>query len=187
MRLIRKTIALLFLLTLMAGVSEAATLETVHNGEALTRMQRLAIAYPDYFQSLEKEPTVNEFINVLYEASKVSKSNIISYEEIATKIKQGTGIDIKVLPKNDARRIFKEHVYKYADGYLSVTLANNSRLNMFCEVYVPNTNELAYVLRVEGSKSDDSKNAKTYKTMAEEFYRAFDKAVQTEIKKKDKD
>ena len=187
MHLIRKTLALLFMLTLMMGVSEAATSETVHNGEALSRMQRLAIAYPDYYQSLEKEPSINEFINVLFEASKVSKSNVISYEEMATKIKQSTGIDIKVLPKNDARRIFKEHVYKYADGYLLVTLANNSRLNMFCEVYVPNTNDLAYVLRVEGGKSDDSKNAKTYKTMAEEFYKAFDKAVQSEIKNKDKD
>ena len=187
MRLMIKTLALLCMLIMMIGVCEAATKEDVYNGEELARMQRLAIAYPDYFQSLEKEPTINEFINVLYEASKVSKTNVISYEEMATKIKQSTGIDIKVLPKMDARRIFKEHVYKYADGYVVVGLANNSRLNMFCEVYVPNSNELAYVLRVEGGKSDETKNAKTYKTMAEEFYKAFDKAVQTEAKKKDKE
>ena len=187
MRLMMKTLAFLSMFVLMIGACEAATKEDIYNGAELARMQRLAIAYPDYFQSLEKEPSINEFINVLYEASKVSKSNIISYEEMATKIKQSTGIDIKVLPKNDARRIFKEHVYKYADGYLFVGLSNNSRLNMFCEVYVPNTNELAYVLRVEGGKSDETKNAKTYKTMAEEFYRAFDKAVQSEAKKKDKE
>ncbi|MBR2179025.1 MAG: hypothetical protein IJ862_01340 [Selenomonadaceae bacterium] len=183
----KKTLALLFMLMMIVGVGEAATAETINNGEELARMQRLAIAYPDYYQSLDKEPTINEFINVLYEAGKVSKSKIISYDEMANKIKQSTGIDIRVIPKKEARKIFKEHVYKYADGYVFFTLANNSRLNLFCEVYVPNTNELAYVLRVEAGKSDESKNAKNYKTMAEEFYRAFDKAVQTELKKKEKE
>ena len=187
MYLVKRILTLLFMLMLMVGVCEAATAETVNNGAELARMQRLAIAYPDYYQTLEKEPSINEFINVLYEASKVSKSTIISYDEMATKIKQSTGIDIRVISKKDARKIFKEHVYKYADGYVFFTLANNSRLNLFCEVYVPNTNELAYVLRVEAGKSDESKNAKNYKTMAEEFYRAFDKAVQTEIKNKEKE
>ena len=186
MKLIKITFTLLCMFMLMIGVCEAATAETVNNGEELARMQRLAIIYPDYYQSLEKEPTINEFINVLFEAGKVSKNHIISYDEMAVKIKQSTGIDIRVLSKKDARKIFKEHVYKYADGYVLFTLANNSRLNMFCEVYVPRTNELAYVLRVEDSKSDESKNVKTYKTMAEEFYKAFDKVVQTEAKKKEK-
>ena len=187
MRLIFKTVALMFMLILMTGISEASTQETINNGEELSRMQRLAIAYPDYYKTLENEPNFNEFLNTLYEAGSVSKNNIISYDEMATKIKQSTGIDIKVLSKKDARKIFREHAYKYTDGYVVFTLANNSRLNMFCEVYVPSTNELAYVLRIEGSKSDESKNAKTYKTMAEEFYRAFDRAVQTELKKKEKE
>ena len=183
MSLMKKTLVLLFMLMMVVGACEAATAETINNGTELAKMKRLAIAYPDYYQSLEKEPTMNEFINLLYEAGKVSKSTIISYDEMSAKIKQNTGIDIKVLPKKDARKIFKENAYIYADGYVVFTLANNSRLNMFCEVYVPNTNELVYVLRVEAGKSDETKNASTYKEMAEEFYRAFDRAVSTEAKK----
>ena len=175
MRFMKKTLALLFMLMMVVGACEAATAETINNGTELAKMKRLAIAYPDYYQSLEKEPTMNEFINLLYEAGKVSKSTIISYDEMSAKIKQNTGIDIKVLPKKDARKIFKENAYIYADGYVVFTLANNSRLNMFCE--------LVYVLRVEAGKSDETKNASTYKEMAEEFYRAFDKAISTEAKK----
>ena len=105
---------------------------------------------------------------------------------MATKIKKDTGIDIKVLPKMDARKIFKEHVYKYADAYLLVTIANNSRVSMFCDVYAVNTNERIYSIQIQTGKSEDSKTTKAYKAMAEEFYKAFDKAVQTESKKKDK-
>ena len=187
MGLMKKTLALLFMLMMIVGACEAATKEDVYNGEEVAKMQRLAIAYPDYIQSLDTEPSINEFINVLLEASKVSKLTIVSYDDMTNKIKQNTGLDIKVLPKKDARKIFKENIYKYVDGYVFFTLANNSRLNMFCEVYSANNNELLYVLRVEGGKSDEVKNSKTYKEMAEEFYRAFDKAVQTEIKKKEKE
>ena len=183
MRLMKRTLTLLFMLMMIVGACEAATAETVYNGEKLSKMQRLVIAYPDYYQSLEKEPTIDEFINLLYEAGKESKSNVISYDEMASKIKQNTGIDIRVLPKKDARKVFNENVYMYADGYVFFTLANNSRLNLFCEVYIPNTNELAYVLRVEAGKSDETKNSSTYKEMAKEFYSAFERAVQSEGKK----
>ncbi len=188
MKFLQKIIALMFAFVLISGVCEAATAETVNNGEELARVKRLAIIYPDYYQTLDKEPNINEFMNALYEASKVSKNYVLSYEDMANRIKSDTGIDIRVLKKPDARKIFKEHVYKYADAYVWVTLANNARINMFFDVYAVNTNELVYTLRNEGGKSDESKNVKTYKTMAEEFYRIFDKAVQTEEKKlKDKD
>ncbi len=184
MRIMKTILTLIFAFVLMIGVCEAATAETVNNGAELARMKRLAVAYPDYYQTLEKEPTLNEFMTALFEAGRVARDTyVVSYDSMVNNIKADTGIDIKVLPKAEARRIFKEHVYKYADGYLYATLANNSRLNLFCEVYLPNTNELVYVLRVEGSKSDETKNVKTYKEMAEEFYRAFEKAVQTEEKK----
>ena len=187
MGLMKKTLALLFMLMMIVGACEAATKEDVYNGEEVTKINRLAIAYPDYIQSLETEPTISEFINLILEASKVSKRTIVSYDDMASKIKQNTGLDIKVLPKKDARKIFKENVYKYVDGYVSFTLANNSRLNMFCEVYAADSHELLYVLRVEGGKSDETKNASTYKEMAEEFYKAFDSAIQNEIKKKEKE
>lgn len=187
MGLMKKTLALLFMLIMIVGACEAATKEDVYNGEEVIKIQSLAIAYPNYIQTLETEPSINEFINVILEASKASKLTIVPYDDMASKIKQNTGLDIKVLPKKDAQKIFKENVYKYVNAYVSFTLANNSRLNMFCEVYAANTHELLYVLRVEGGKSNEVKNARTYKEMAVEFYKAFDSAIQTEIKKKEKE
>ena len=184
MKWISKILALVFMLTLWTGVSEAASAETIDNGPELARVKRLAIAYPDYYKTLEKEPEMNDFINMLYEAAKVSRSYIISYDEMAAKIQQDTGIDIRVLPKMDARKIFKEHVYKYADAYMVATLANNSRISLFFDIYAVNTNEHIYSVQVQGGKSDETKNVKTYKTMAEECYRNFDKAAQSEAKKK---
>ena len=187
MKFMKTAFAMMFVIALMIGsVCEAALAETVDNGPELARVKRLAIGYPDYFKTLENEPTVDELLRNIAEAGKVSKNNIISYDDMATKIKKDTGIDIKVLPKMDARKIFKEHVYKYADAYLLVTIANNSRVSMFCDVYAVNTNERIYSIQIQTGKSEDSKTTKAYKAMAEEFYKAFDKAVQTESKKKDK-
>ncbi|MBR1730048.1 MAG: hypothetical protein IJ728_11055 [Selenomonadaceae bacterium] len=189
MKLLSRTIAALFMLMclLTGGIVEAASAETIVNETELARVKRLAIIYPDYFKTLEKEPTINEFMTAIFDASKVAKDTyVISYEDMATRIKSDTGIDIRVLPKMDARKIFKEHVYKYADGYVMVTLANNARINMFCDVYAVNSNELLYTLRIESGKRDEDKNVKNYKTIAEEFYRTFDAAVKSAEKKKNK-
>ena len=182
MKFMKMTLTVMFAFMVMAiGVVCEAAAETIDNGAELARVKRLAICYPDYYKTLEKEPTTDEFIKAIYDASKVARTYIISYDDMATHIKQDTGIDIKVIPKMDARRIFKEHVYKYADAYLIVTLANNSS-----DVYAVNTNERVYSLQVPGNKSDDSKNFKAYKALAEEFFRTFDKAAQTEAKKEAK-
>lgn len=180
---VMKIVFAVLLMMFMVKV-EAATAETVYDGEAVSRIKRLAVAYPMYFKAGEKEPELVEFINLISEAGSVSKEvQVITYDQMIDKIKGDTGIDIKVLPKKDAKRIYEEQVYKFADAYLVITLANNSRANMFCEVRIPNTNDTAYVLRVEGSKFDENKTAKSYKGMAEEFYRTFEKAVKTEEKK----
>ena len=187
MKFMKMTLAIMFAFMVMAAnVACEAAAETIDNGAELARVKRLAIGYPDYYKTLEKEPTTEEFIKAIFDASKVARTYIISYDEMATHIKQDTGIDIKVIPKMDARRIFKEQVYKYADGYLIVTLANNSRVTMFCDVYAVNTNERVYSLQIPGNKSDDSKNFKSYKTLAEEFFRTFDRAAQAEAKKEAK-
>ena len=187
MKFMRMALAVMFVFALMVGsVCEAALAETVDDGAELARVKRLAIGYPDYFKTMEKEPTIDELLNALYDASKVSHNNITSYDDMATKIKRDTGVDIKVIPKMEARKIFKEHVYKYADAYLLVTVANNSRVSMFCDVYAVNTNERIYSIQIQTGKSDENKTTKAYKAMAEEFYKAFDKAVQTEAKKESK-
>ncbi|MBR1397586.1 MAG: coenzyme F(420) biosynthesis enzyme [Selenomonadaceae bacterium] len=187
MKTIFKTFLTFCMLMMMTvGLCEAAaSAETIDNGEEVAKVKRIAVAYPDYYKTLDTEPTISEFIELLYEASKGTKHfYVISYDEVADKIKADTGIDIKVLKNTmEARKIYKEHIYKYADAYVIVTLANNSRVTMFCDAYLANSNERIYSLQIQSGKRDSYKTTKEYKTLAEQFYKALDKAVQSEAKK----
>ena len=194
MRLIKKFFLVLFVFSLILGVNRVdASVESVENGEELAHIKRLAIAFPEYTKAYEKEPNIDEFINLIYEAGKVSRSYIISYDEVASRIKGDTGVDVKIIQKMtspdsfkqrmEARKVFRDQIYKFADGYVVVTVANNSRVTLFFNVYAVNSNERVYSFQVSGSKEDYSKNGKAYKALAEQFFRAFDKAAQTEMKK----
>ena len=180
MKLIKKFFPMLFALMLMINVCDAAGMaESVDNPEELAQIKRLAIYYPDYYPVYKDEPKdVFELMSALYEAGRVSKTYIIPFDEIASKIKGDTGVDIKVISKIDARKIFKEQAYKYADAYLYVTVANNAKINIFYDVYLVNTNERIYSLQLAGGKSDYEKSVKSYKSITETFYKTFDKAVQ---------
>ena len=189
MRKLFKTFFMLcMLLMTTAGLCEAAaSAETIDNGEEVGQIKRVAIAYPNYYKTLETEPTIDEFMEMLYEASKVTKHfYVISYDEVADKIKLDTGIDIKILAKKntmEAQKVYKEHIYKYADAYVIVTLANNSRVTMFGEAYLVNSNDRIYCLQLQSGKRDSYKTTKEYKDLAEQFYKTLDKAVQSEAKK----
>ena len=189
MKTLTKIVAALFMLTLMIGMCEAADNEIIDNEEELAKVKRLAIYYPNYYHYEEyagEPPDVNSFMKVLFDAGRVSKNTIISYDEMTDKIKMDYGIDMKVLSKIEARKVFKSHAYQYSDAYVVVTVANNSRVAMFFDVYAVNTNERLYSFQVSGGKSNGDKTVRAYQTLAEQFYRAFDKAVQESAKNQNK-
>ena len=187
----KRTVQLILMMCmlLMTQVAlAAASGETIEEGADIASVKRLAIAYPDYFKEFDKEPTIEEFTQLVFDASKSARCYVISYDEIAAKIKAETLVDIKVLPKMEARKIYNEHVAKYADAYLIATVANYWRINFFGNIYKAGTNELLYSLQIQGGKDESSKSAGTYKRLAETFYKTFDTAAQEQMKKnKNKD
>lgn len=162
----------------------AGQAETIEEGADLTGIKRLTICLPYYTQMLEGEPTYEEFVKGLAEAGKKTKGyEVMSYNDLAREIKADTAIDIRRLPTPESKKLFREHVGKYADAYMFATLANNSRVNLFVSVHDAKTHEMLYDFRVEGGKSTEHKTLKAYQMLAEKFYEAFGAAINKQIKK----
>ena len=143
----------------------AGQAETIEEGADLTKINKLTICLPYYTKMLEGEPTTDELLKALAEAGKKAKGyEVISYNDLAQKV-------------------YKEYVSRYADAYLFVTIANNSRVNLFGSVYTADTNELLYDFRIEGGKEASSKTLKNYQVLAEKFYEAFGLARAKQIKR----
>ncbi len=182
----KKLIRLAALIMVMAfsTVCFAGQAETIEEGADLTGIKKLTICLPYYTKMLEGEPTTDELLKGLAEAGKKTKGyEVISYNDLAREIKADTAIDIRRLPIPESKKVYKEHVGKYADAYLFVTIANNSRVNLFGSVYDAKTHELLYDFRVEGGKSTEHKTLRSYQTLAEKFYEAFGLAIAKQIKK----
>ena len=169
---------------MMSTACFAGQAETIEEGADLTKINKLTICLPYYTKMLEGEPTTEELMKALAEAGKRAKGyEVISYNDLAREIKADTAIDIRRLPIPESKKVYREYVGKYADAYLFVTIANNSRVNLFGSVYKADTNELLYDFRIEGGKADSSKTLRNYQELAERFYEAFNIAKAKQVKK----
>ncbi len=183
-----KKLLALFTLAIMILTSTAAfaaSKETLEEGADLKAIKRLAIALPMHYKTVETEPTVEEFTEIIYIGSKSSRCYVIPYSEMATNIKKTSGVDIKTLKTLDAMKAFQKDVGKFADAYLLVTTANNSsKPQFFFEIY--NTDgKLMYVYTVQSG--DYGKNSKDYQKACEDFFKKLDNAIEKGVKEPDKD
>ncbi|MBQ9478161.1 MAG: coenzyme F(420) biosynthesis enzyme [Selenomonadaceae bacterium] len=171
------------MMLMMSTVCFAGQAETIEEGADLTKINKLTICLPYYTKMIDEEPTTDELLKALAEAGKKAKGyEVISYNDLAREIKADTAIDIRRLPIPESKKVYKEYVDKYADAYLFVTIANNSRVNLFGSVYKAGTNELLYDFRIEGGKEKSSKTLRNYQTLAERFYEAFGAAKARQLK-----
>ncbi|MBR1580117.1 MAG: hypothetical protein IJ668_06430 [Selenomonadaceae bacterium] len=171
------------MMLMMSTACFAGQAETIEEGADLTKIDKLTICLPYYTKMLDEEPTTDELLKALAEAGKKAKGyEVISYNDLAREIKADTAIDIRRLPIPESKKVYKEYVDKYADAYLFVTIANNSRVNLFGSVYKAGTNELLYDFRIEGGKEKSSKTLRNYQTLAERFYEAFGAAKARQLK-----
>ena len=183
----KKIFATLLMLAVMltSTVVFAAFKDEISEGVILNKYHTLAVALPMHFKTEAAEPTPNEFINMIYDAGKVSKLQIIPYGHIADNIIMDTGIDIISLQDADARRIYNENIGKYADAYVLVTTANNiKKTQFFFEVFDAKTGDLIYNFTLQGGGL--KKTSKDYGKACENFYRQFDIAAVQQIKDMEK-
>ncbi len=66
-----------------------------------------------------------------------------------------------------------------------MTVANNSRTTFFFDVYKSGTNELLYTYEISTNRNEKDSDP-VFKTLCEQFYKHFDRAVTEQVKGMDK-
>lgn len=176
------TLTLLAVL-MTSSIALAAYSERIAEGVDLTTVKRIAIAYPQYYRTTFDEPTIEELTKDLYNAGKtVAHIDVLSYEEIAEAIRREAGVDILSLEVDEAEKIFKEHVAKYADAYVVETITNGpDRPTLLFYVYNAADSSILYNYATQSRYI--SKKTKDYQKAAEEFFKQFNAAAEKKLSK----
>ena len=183
-RFVQMALALcLTLFAVQAGASPYSDKVTLPEGAVITNVNRLAVGAPLYVQVEETAPSIEILTQVISDASRITHANIVTYDTVANGIQKDKGIDLKTLPRRDAAKIFKEDVAAYADAYIILTVANNSRTTFFFDVYRSGSNELLYTYEVRANKSDGNTVA-TFSSLSEQFYKNWQRSVEAQNKVK---
>lgn len=154
---------------------------TVQEGANLTAVKRIAVAAPLYTPVDDKAPSKEMLTQIVSDASRVSRNYVISYDAVAEGIKTAVNVDIKALDRHQAAKIYKENVANYADAYVVLTVANNSRTSFFFDVFKAGTNELLYTYEIRANKSETD-SVSTFNNLSEQFYKHFDRAADDQLK-----
>ena len=154
---------------------------TLVEGADITGIHRLALAKPLYMQTDKLAPTMDQLIQIESEASKVARMYVIPYDTVAASVKTDTKVDIKALDRHQAAKVFKENAGKYADAYVVLTVANDSRTSFFFDVYKAGTNELLYTYQIQANRSEKD-DVSTYNNFCEQFYKNFDRSIEEQQK-----
>ena len=155
---------------------------TLVEGADITGIHRLALAKPLYMQTDKLAPTMDQLIQIESEASKVARMYVIPYDTVAASVKADTKVDIKALDRHQAAKVFKENAGKYADAYVVLTVANDSRTSFFFDVYKAGSNELLYSYQIQANRSEKD-NVTTYQNLCEQFYKNFERSIGEQQKK----
>ena len=155
---------------------------TIPEGADIVSVKRLALAAPLYTPTKDA-PTKEELLASMYEASNVARSYVLSYDMVAADIQKNTGVDIKSLDRRQAAKVYKENVAADADAYVVLTVANNSRIVFFFDVYRSGSNELLYTYEVRANKSDGDTVA-VFTSLSEQFYKNWQRSVEAQNKGK---
>ena len=158
---------------------------TIQEGADITSVKRIAVAAPLYMPANDKAPSKEVLTQILADASKVSRSYVISYDAVAEGIKTAANVDIKALDRRQAAKIYKENVANYADAYVVLTVANSSRTTFFFDVFKVGTNELLYTYEIRANKSEEDSVA-TFNNLCEQFYKHLDRSAEEQLKAKRK-
>lgn len=178
------TAMLLTACLMISSVAMAAFQETIPEDSDIASVKRLAIGFPRHYKVAETEPTAAELCELMAFSSKVARCYVISYDDIAASIKKDTGVEIKELNAVEAAKVFENNVGKYADAYVVLTTATNSKkVQYFFDVMkADGTPVYSYTVQ----SGDLSRDLKGYRKACEDFYKKFDMAAENKIKADEK-
>lgn len=166
-------------LLLMSQLAYAAEYVTVAEGADITAIQSFAIGKPLYSPQ-KGDPTMEELEQVLVSGLNRDEYKVIGYEEIALDLLRHKNIDLSKMDRRTAARTFAANTAGYADVYVIVTVARNSRTIFFFDVYKAGTDQLLYTYQMQA----DMKNTRdAYQNIARDFYNMFSDSQRAERKK----
>lgn len=176
----KKLMRLVFVLCLLVFGTQVAFANsdkvTILEGADITGIHRLALNRPYYIANDKLAPTLDQLIEIESSAAKVTRMYVIGYPTVAESIKADKNVDILALDRRQATKAFKENVASYADAYVVLTVANDSRTSFFFDVYKAGTNELLYTYQIQANRSEKD-NVSTYQNFCEQFYKNFERSI----------
>lgn len=184
----RKFTLLLTALLLMAMATVAYAYDEKSkpiDGEKMVELTSLAIAPPWYSPKATTTMTNTELISLLDAGRVASKRTVVAYAQMTDNIFHDTHVDLRDLDRRLATQCFNEHVAKYAQSYVLLTVANDNRLTFFFDVYDTATGKQIYAYEFKAEKNDPE-NAETFTEAIDKFYKNYDWATNDERKKLDK-
>ena len=160
-----------------ASLASAEYKDEIMEGADLTTVKKLAVAMPEFYKIESTEPEIHDWIKDIYDAGKRSSTlEIISYEDVAAAIRRDTGIDITVLERLEAEKVYKKNIARYADAYVVNTVIDSDKVpQMFFRVFNAADSNLMYTYNIRSRLY--SKTPMSYSKMAEEFFIRFDSAT----------
>ena len=186
MKKILQVFTILATLLVFTAMCSAIDKIEVNQNRELSAINRIAIGMPMYYPPDDEAPTADELMRTMFEASHSAKQLILSYDDIASNIKRDKGIDIKVLPRKKAAKIYSENVGNYADAVVVATIAfSGKRIKVFYDVSDAKTFEMLCDYQVAGTKTDPW-SLLLFKEMCQDFYSNFNRAVERQVKDREK-
>lgn len=180
-------VALMMLAMLLtSSIALAAYEENIEENVDLNAVKKIAIAFPNYYKTEDKEPDIYDLIREIYNAGRFTSSReIISYEDVASAIRRDTGIDIHSLEVTEAEKVYNQHISRYADSYVITTVTNNSKRPwLFFYVYNATDSKLIYTYSIQSNTLD--KTLKDYGKSAEAFFKQFDMTAKKNLSKEER-
>lgn len=185
----KKLITIFSLLTIMLfSISTAFAanekITMMDDSYDLNSIQTLAIYTPNYKPSalsVERKAKLKDAPELITPDMlndtilKVANEDNIPYTLVTDKtiiqnIKNNTGVDITTLDNREALNIYKQNIKNYADAYVILTFANDSRVVMFADVYDAKDNHWICSYQIIGGDTEDD-NLTNYSMFMHKFFR----------------
>lgn len=185
----KKLITIFSLLTIMLfSISTAFAanekITMMDDSYDLNSIQTLAIYTPNYKPSalsVERKAKLKDAPELITPDMlndtilKVANEDNIPYTLVTDKtiiqnIKNNTGVDITTLDNREALNVYKQNIKNYADAYVILTFANDSRVVMFADVYDAKDNHWICSYQIIGGDTEDD-NLTNYSMFMHKFFR----------------
>ncbi len=185
-KLLSATMMMLFFTTSAAFAMPSTKTVIMDDSFNLSTIHSIAVAMPDYIQT-KNSPKIEDVMATLaqsgFDAKQLKNVTVIPYTVIANAIEKDSGVDLQTLDKNAAKKVFKQDIGKYADAYLVATIANDSRVVIFYDLYSAKNGAYLYSFEVIGGGQGDN-NINAYKSFNGLFYNGFAESVKSQYKDK---